>query len=83
MTAEPKKILNAARCAAGLVAFSLLLGTAPAPAGEVPIFLGSIGVGKAKPEIQGQLRTLLREELSSADFTQLKTRERYTLAATL
>jgi hypothetical protein len=83
MTARRSKPLNAARCAAGLVAFSLLLGTAPAPAGEVPIFLGSIGVGKAKPEVQGQMRSLLREELSSADFMQLKTRERYTLSATL
>ena len=77
------KPLIAARCAAGFVALSLLLATAPSPAGEVPIFLGAIGVGKAKPEVQGQMRSLLREELSSADFTQLKTRERYTLSATL
>jgi hypothetical protein len=77
------KPLIAARCAAGLVAVSLLLGTAPAPAGEVPIFLGAIGVGKAEPEVQSQMRSLLREELSSADFAQLKTRERYTLSATL
>ncbi|MES1173591.1 MAG: hypothetical protein ABUL62_04610 [Myxococcales bacterium] len=73
----------ATRCAAGLVALSLLLAAAPAPASEIPIFLGAIGVGKAKPEVQGQLRSLLREELSSADFAQLKTRERYTLSATL
>ncbi|MET0793530.1 MAG: hypothetical protein ABW061_18560 [Polyangiaceae bacterium] len=83
MTARPSKPYIAARCAAGLVALSLLLGTAPAPAGEVPIFLGAVGVGNAKPEVQGELRALLREELSSADFTRIKTSERYVLSATL
>jgi hypothetical protein len=71
--------------AAALVALSLLLGTAPAPAGEVPVFLGAIGLGnaKAKPEIQGQMRSLLREELSAADFSRIKRGERYMLSATL
>jgi len=70
------------RLAAGL-GLSLALAPAASPAGEASIFLGSIGVGRAKPEVQGRMRALLREELSSADFSQLKTRERYTLSATL
>ena len=74
---------TAALCAAGLVAFSLLLATAPAPAGEVSIFLGAVGIGKAKPEVQGELRSLLRAELSSAEFARIKTTERYVLSASL
>lgn len=65
------------------VAAALLLGTASAPAGEVPISLGSIGVGTAKAEVLPQLRALLRAEMSSADFARVKTRERYELSATL
>ena len=68
---------------AALVALSLLLGAAPAPAGDVPVFLGAIGVGAAKPEVQEQLRALLREELSAVEFTHLKTRDRYKLSATI
>ena len=72
-----------ARLAAGFIASAVLLGSAPAPAGEVPIFLGSIGVGKAKPEVQSELRSLLRAELSSGEFTRLKSKERYMLSATI
>ena len=79
MTAHVSKPLFAAP----LAALSLLLGAATAPAGEVPVFLGAIGVGSAKPEVQDELRALLREELSSAEFAQLKTRERYKLSATI
>ncbi|MEO6601765.1 MAG: hypothetical protein ABIQ16_17945 [Polyangiaceae bacterium] len=83
MPARPSKAFSAARCAAGLVALSLLLGTVNAPAGEGPILLGAIGVGVATPEVQGQMLSLLRKELSSAGFAQLRTRERYTLSASL
>ncbi len=73
----------AARCAAGVVALSLLLTGRVAPAGEIPIFLGAIGVGKAKPEVEAELRSLLRAELASAEFSRVKTNERYVLSATL
>ena len=71
------------RYAAGLVALSLLLASAPAPAGEVPVFLGAVGVGKAKPEMRSELRSRMREELSSAEFAAVRTNERYMLSATL
>jgi hypothetical protein len=84
MSARPWTWFTFARCTAALAALTVLLSTAVSPAGEVPIiFLGAIGVGQAKPEVRGQMRSLLREELSSADFAHLKTRERYTLLATL
>jgi hypothetical protein len=73
----------AARCAAGLVALALLLGSERAPAGEIPVFLGAIGVGKAKPEVEAELRALLRAELASVEFSRVKTNERYVLSATL
>ena len=73
----------AARCAAGLASLSLLLASGVAPAGEIPVFLGAIGVGKAKPEVEVELRSLLRAELASAEFSRLKTNERYVLSATL
>ena len=81
----PPRTRTRAPCAAALMALSLLLGAAPAPAGEVPVFLGAIGPGnaKAKPEVQGELRALLREELSAADFSRIKRGERYMLSATL
>jgi len=50
---------------------------------DVPVFLGSIGVGKAKPEVEGELRSLLRAELASAEFSRVRTNERYVLSATL
>ena len=73
----------AASCAAGLLALATLLVTARAPAGDVPVFLGAIGVGKAKPAVRTEMRALLREELSSADFAQVRTNEHYMLSATL
>jgi hypothetical protein len=73
----------AARCAASLVALSLLLASGVAPAGEIPIFLGAIGVGKAKPELVAELRSLFRAELASAEFSRVRTTERYVLSATL
>ena len=72
-----------ARLVAGLVAVSVLLASAVCLATELPIFLGAIGIGKAKPEVEDQLRSLLRAELASADFARVKTRERYILSATL
>ena len=83
MTTHLAQARASARYAAALVALSSLLATAPAPAGEVPVFLGSVGIGKAKPEVQGELRSLLRAELSAADFGRVKSSERYMLSATL
>jgi hypothetical protein len=83
MLARHIKSAWAARGAAGLVALSLLLAHRPAPAAEIPILLGSVGIGKAKPEVEGELRSLLRSELASAEFSRLKTSERYVLSATL
>ncbi len=74
---------SAARGAAVVVALSLLLASGVALAGEIPIFLGAIGVGKAKPEVEGELPSLLRAELASAQFSRLKTNQRYVLSATL
>jgi hypothetical protein len=72
----------AALLAAGLFASSVL-GSSSAPAGEVPVSLGSVAVGKAKPEVRMELRALLRAELSSADFARLKPHEQYVLSASL
>jgi len=83
MIAARFRSVLAAPYAAGLVALSLLLVSGSAPAGEVPIFLGAVGVGKAQPEVQSELRSLLRAELASAEFSRVKTRERYVLSATL
>jgi len=73
----------AARLAAGLVASSVSLTTVLAPAADVPLLVGSIGVGKAKPGVEGELRSLLRAELASAEFSRVRTSERYVLSATL
>jgi hypothetical protein len=77
------KAVLAGPCVASLVALSLLFAARSAPAGEVPIFLGAVGVGGAKPELQSELRSMLRAELASVEFSRVKTRERYVLAATL
>ena len=79
-SAVPRSV---AHYAAALLALAVAGWSAPAPAGEVPIFLGAIGVGSAKPEVGSELRSLLRAELGSPDFVRLKTRERYRLSATL
>lgn len=71
------------RSAAGLLAAAMLLASSVAPAAEVPVFLGSVGVGKARPELEKELRSLLRAELASAEFARVRTNERYTLSATL
>lgn len=73
----------AARFAAVAIAFSALFASALSPAAELPIFVGSIGVGKAKPELANELRALLRAELASAEFSSVRSNERYTLSATL
>jgi hypothetical protein len=73
----------ATRCGAALLAFSMLLASGIALGADVPIFLGSVGVGKAKPEVQTELRSLLRAELAAPEFSRLRTSERYVLAATL
>ena len=73
----------ASRSAAGLIALAQLLSSVPAPATEVPILLGTIGVGDAKPDVENELRSLLRAELASAEFSRIKTNRRYVLAARL
>ena len=73
----------AAPLVAGLVALSVLLASGTAPAGEMAIFLGTVGVGSAKPEVETELRSLLRAELASAEFSRVKTNQRYVLSATL
>src|SRR6187431_616155 len=83
MNVGRSKSVLVARSAAALVALSTLLSSAAAPAGELPIFLGAVGVGKAKPNVEGELRSLLRAELASADFSRVKTNEHYVLSATL
>jgi hypothetical protein len=70
-------------CAASALAFAVVLTSARAPAGDVPVFLGEVGVGKQTPEVRSQLRSLLSAELSATDFAQVKTHERYVLSATL
>jgi hypothetical protein len=83
MNARRFRLAWAAPCAAGLVAISLLLAHVVAAAGEIPIFLGSIGVGKDRPEVEIELRSLLRTELASVDFARVKTSGRYVLSVTL
>lgn len=69
-------LLGLALCASSLM-------TTTAPARDMPIFLGSVGVGKARPELQRELRSLLRAELRAVDFDRVKTVERYVLSANL
>jgi hypothetical protein len=83
MTKQRSKLGFSARWLAGSLAIAVLLGAPSVPAGEVPVLLGSVGVGNAKPEVRAALRALLRAELSSADFTHVKTNEHYMLSATL
>src|SRR5450755_3108474 len=83
MTTQRSKLGLSASWLAGSLAVALLLGTSSAPAGEVPVFLGSVGVGNAKPEVRTEMRALLRAELSSADFARVKSNEHYMLSATL
>lgn len=73
----------AARIAAGLVALSVSFTPAFALAADVSVAVGSSGVGKAKPEMEGELRALLRAELATAEFARIRTSERYVLSATL
>jgi hypothetical protein len=83
MTKQRSRLALPARWLAGSLGAALLLGAPSAPAGEVPVLLGSVGVGNAKPEVGTAMRALLRSELSSADFAHVKTNEHYMLSATL
>lgn len=76
------KSVFALRWAPALLGLAATLMSGVAPAADVPSFLGAIGV-KAKPELEGELRSLLRAELTSAEFSRIKTSERYALSATL
>ena len=70
-------------CAASALAFGVVLSSAPAPALDVPVFLGDVGVGKQTPEVRAQLRSMLNAELSATDFAQVKTHDHFLLSATL
>jgi len=70
-------------CAASALAFGVVLSSAPAPALDIPVFLGDVGVGKQTPEVRTQLRSMLNAELSATDFAQVKTRDHFLLSATL
>jgi hypothetical protein len=83
MKAGPLKSAWVVRGAAGVLAFIVLLGSGAAMAGETPIFLGKVGVGKAKPEVEAELRSLLRSELASMEWPRVRTKGRYVLSATL
>lgn len=68
---------------AAVVGFALVVAPRSSSAVDVPVFLGDVGVGKAKPELRSVFRSALRDELSVVDFANVKTRERYMLSATL
>lgn len=70
-------------CAVSSLAALVLFAPAPAPALDVPVSLGDVGVGKARPEVRSELRSLLRAELSAVDFAQVKSHQRFVLSATL
>jgi hypothetical protein len=70
-------------CGASLLALTVLLAPVQAPAVEVPVFLGDVGVGKQTQEVRAQLRSLLSAELSATDFAQVKSHDRYVLSTTL
>jgi hypothetical protein len=70
-------------CGASLLALTVLLAPLQAPAVEVPVFLGDVGVGKQTQEVRAELRSLLSAELSATDFAQVKTHDRYVLSTTL
>ena len=70
-------------CAASALAFGVVLSPASAPAGDMPVMLGEVGVGKQAPEVRAQLRALLSAELSATDFAQVKTHDRFLLSTTL
>jgi hypothetical protein len=70
-------------CGASLLAVTVLLAPVQAPAVEVPVLLGDVGVGKQTQEVRAQLRSLLSAELSATDFAQVKSHDRYVLSTTL
>jgi hypothetical protein len=70
-------------CAACALSLAVLCSPRRAPAVEIPVFLGDVGVGKQTPQVQAELRSLLRAELSATDFAQVKTHDRFVLSATL
>jgi hypothetical protein len=70
-------------CAASALALAVLLVPTRAPAVEIPVFLGEVGVGKAKPEVRTELRSLLSAELAATDFAQVKTHDHFALSTTL
>ena len=70
-------------CAASALALGVVLLSAPAPAVDIPVLLGDVGVGKQSPEVRRQLRAMLNTELSKTDFAQVKTHEHFVLSATL
>ncbi|HEY4106291.1 MAG TPA: hypothetical protein VGM44_20465, partial [Polyangiaceae bacterium] len=65
-TATRPALRNA--CMIVALALGVVLTPSTAPALEVPVLLGDVGVGREVPDVRAELRSLLREELASADF---------------
>ena len=70
-------------CAASALALAVVLSPAQAPAVDIPVFLGDVGVGNHTADVRSQLRSMLNAELSKTDFAQVKTHDHYLLSATL
>jgi len=70
-------------CAAAALALTLALVSSSAPAFEVPVLIGDVGVGKQVPDLRSEMRAMLSEELATTNFANVKTRERFLLSATL
>jgi hypothetical protein len=70
-------------CAASALALGVVLSSVPAPAVEVPVFLGNVGVGNHTAGVRSQLRSMLNAELSATDFAHVKMHDHYLLSATL
>jgi len=70
-------------CAACALALTLVLVPGRAPAFEVPVLIGDVGVAQRVPDLRSEMRAMLNEELAAADFAHVKTRERFVLSATL
>ncbi len=66
-----------------VLGFTLLLVPARAPAVEVPVLIGDVGVGKQLPDLRSQMRSMLNDELAATSFANVKTHERFLLSATL
>jgi len=69
--------------AAGLLALSVLFTSGGAPAADLPVSVAATALGNGTPAVERELRSLLRAELTSAEFSRVRTRTHYVLSATL